>query len=1028
MNRVRLKTALMAGCAGIVLFAGLGSSALAQTTTADQATTKASKASDASDTVVVVTGSRLASKGFKAPSPVTVLDSQELTLAGTQNVETTLQESPQFVGNLYNSAGNGQNMGVAALNLRGLGERRSLTLVNGRRWTVTGTSNLTDLNTIPAALVKRVEVVTGGSSAVYGSDAIAGVVNFIMRDDFQGVEVNAQTRMDEHTHTPESTLDLTVGGNFADGKGNAVVSLDYSDRQGIQRGQFAWSAVGLADGCVTPSTWSKDAAGTPLSVPSGQTCTSAGGRAGLVAANSSIIPGGRWTGVPLYGSSSSNPGLNAALLAAGLQNMGSFGFTFDPGSNSARAALDPADRFNNTPPNYMQTPLRRWMINSFAHYDINEHATAYLEAHYSDDLSITQIAPLALSGTVLVNTNNPYLSAADQQVLQQLDQAETGTTKVSAGIQNYTTTPGDGLAVLGINRRMLEGGSSTGTYERQTFRTAFGLRGPLTDNLRYDLYYSYARTQTTDSDSSVVSRSKFQAAILSVGGAAPVINPFGVNTITAAQYAAISEPSTNTTYNEQQVVAGNLTGSFFHLPAGTIDFNTGFEWRYNRLQVQPDALASTGDTADPNGVPTAITGSTTVKELYAEVRVPILKDLPFAQRLAINGAARYSDYNTAGVGGVWTDSLGLQWQPVDDVTVRIQKQRAIRAPGVDELYTPQTAGNPAATDPCSNKADSSLQTAAVKALCIATGVPAANVFTAVVQPNTQVGTLTGGNPNVGPETSDTTTFGVVYQPHQVRGLALSLDWYKITLDGAISTLGGSIQNVFNLCYYTLKDANSAYCKAIHRSPNGELTSNVFNDPYYVDQFVANTGGMKTSGIDFDGSYGFNIGYSPFGGRSHVDINTSWSYTSEYTLIPVQAMPNLIDECVGSYGATCGSPIPKWKGTTRITWQNGPLTLSLHDRYTGAVTRDTYIIPLRQGLTPPAKSDITAVDVPGIHYIDLSFELNLPGRTIISGGINNIFDKNPPLLGGGASTWGLNTAPGVYEIYGRTYFLGVKKSF
>lgn len=977
--------------------------------------------------VVVVTGSRLATKGYKAPSPVTVLDAQELKLSGNQNVETTLVQSPQFVGNLYNAAGNGQAQGIAALNLRGLGERRSLTLVNGRRFTITGTANLTDLNTIPSALVKRVEIVTGGSSAVYGSDALAGVVNFIMRDDFKGAEINAQTRWDEHTGTPTSSIDLTLGGNFSEGKGNAVLSLDYQDRGAIFRSQFPWAAVGLSDSCVTAASFNAQGPSTALAVPSGQTCTGVGGVPGFIATNSATIPGGRFTGVPLYNAAGNSTGMNAALLAAGLQNMTSFGFTFDPNSTTARAALDPADRYNNTPLNLMQLPLRRWMLNGFAHYDINSHATAYLEGHYSNYFTDVQIAPLALTTNLLININNPYLSAADQEVLHQLDLAETATTTVSAGLTNYTNAPNDGKAVITANRRFAEGGPGRATTERNVFRTVAGLKGNLTGDLNYDIYYSYAHTQQTDSQTAAISRSKLQAAVLSQGSAAPVMNIFGPN-ITSAAYAAITVPSTNITTNEQQVLAGNLSGSVFHLPAGAVDFNTGFEWRYNKLDVKPDAMGTIGESVNPNGIPPAVTGSTTVKEAYIEVRVPILADLPFAERLAINGAARYSEYNTSGVGGVWTHSLGVQWQPMHDLSIRAQSQLAIRAPGVDELFSPQAQPTPVVNDPCSNRVATSLQTADVKALCIATGVPTANVFGGAVQPNAQIGTLTGGNPNVGPETADTLTLGAVYTPSQVPGLALSVDWYKIKLDGAISSLGGNLSNTFNLCYYIIKDANSPYCKAIHRDPSsGELTPSNIVDPYYVDQFFANTGGIKTSGIDFNGQYGWNLDYSPFGGPSRLDVSTSWSYTSEYTFIPVQALP-LEQECVGSYGITCGQPAPKWKGVTRVTWRNGPVTLSVHDRYTGQVIKDTYLLPVRQGLTAPALQDVSAGKVDGIHYIDLSFSVSLPAQTEVYGGITNLFDKDPPILGSGAQTWGLGTAPGVYEIYGRSYFVGIKKLF
>ncbi|OYW81434.1 MAG: TonB-dependent receptor, partial [Asticcacaulis sp. 32-58-5] len=284
---------------------------------------------EAEPQTVVVTGSRLANRGFKAPTPVTVVDAEEVKLTGTQNVETLLNSTPQFIGSQNNGpTANTVPGGTATLNMRGFGAQRNLVLVNGRRFAISGTDQVTDINTIPAALIKRTEVVTGGSSAVYGSDAITGVVNFIMRDDFDGAEISVQRRWDEPTSTPTHTVDLTLGGNFADDKGNAVVSLNYLDRGSItrgERGDFAY--LSLSDGCVTSATWSETQPGTPLSVPSGQTCLSAGGRPGLIAGGSGDIPNGRFFGIPTYGSAQSNAGLDAALLAAGLQSAAARGFT-----------------------------------------------------------------------------------------------------------------------------------------------------------------------------------------------------------------------------------------------------------------------------------------------------------------------------------------------------------------------------------------------------------------------------------------------------------------------------------------------------------------------------------------------------------------------------------------------------------------------------------------------------------------------------------------------------------------------------
>ena len=664
------------------------------------------------------------------------------------------------------------------------------------------------------------------------------------------------------------------------------------------------------------------------------------------------------------------------------------------------------------------------MVNSFAKYDITGGVTGYVEAHFSHYKSDVQIAPLALTSSVLVDVNNPYLSASMREVLRQMDIAETATTTIQAGLTRYTNAPNDGRVTLTSNRRFAEGGPGRGTSERNVFRTAVGIRGDLGSDFNYDLYYSYANTKLVEGQTAGISRTKFQQALLSQGGAAPAINIFGPN-ITPAAYAAISVPQTNVTSNIQHVVAGNITGStasFLKLPAGPVDFSVGFEWRKNALSVDPDALGALGEAVTPLGTPSRVRGSTTVKEVYGEARIPILSDVPFFHRLSVNGAARYSKYDTKGVGGIWTNSMGLQWEPIRDATIRAQFQRALRAPGVDELFGPQSGGTPVVNDPCSNRAPASSQTAAIRALCIATGVPAANVFTSIVQPNAQVGTLNGGNPNVGPEKADTFTLGIVYTPSAVPGLGISLDFYKIKLGGAIAPLGGGIQNTFNLCYNLLQDASSPYCQAIHRDPSsGELTSNNLTDGYHVDQFLANTGGIKTAGVDLNVRYAFNLG----GGR--VNLNTALSYTDKYSFIPVQDLA-VTNNCVGSFGSICGQPAPRFKGISRVSWEKGPLTLSLRHRFTGRVTRDLYLVPLRQGLTPPVKSDITAATVATQHYFDFAFSANVTKGIELTGGINNLLNNSPPLLGSGAQTWGVNTAPGVYEIYGRSYFLGAKVRF
>lgn len=997
-----------------------------------QATPPATANDDAATVeTVVVTGSRLASRGFSAPTPVSVVGAEEFKLSGTVNAEQLLGTNPQFVG----SQNNGQTAntvpgGTATLNLRGFGAQRNLVLVNGRRFAIAGADQTTDINTIPVSLIKQTEVVTGGSSAVYGSDAITGVVNFIMRDDFEGVELNGQTSWDSHTTTPTYNLDLTVGGNFAEGRGNAVVSVNYLDRGAISRGMRGhWTYDSLSDGCVTAGSFSKSKAGVPLAIPAGQTCAQAGGRMGLIAGGSGDIPNGRFTGVPTVGGAGSTPGLDAALIAAGLGGMGSRGFTFDTAGATARPALTPQDDFNLGPDNYLIIPQKRWMMNAFTHYDFNSRMTGYLEGHFSNNVVDMQLAPTNINGPFLFNTNNPYLSPQMQEVLRQMDLKEVGTTTVTTGTATRTTVAGDGLAVINVGRRLREIGLRRNNAERNVWRFAAGLRGDLGSvsdsflrNLSYDAYYTYARTSETDHQEGNASRSRFQANLLSVGGAPPVLNIFGAN-ISTAGVQAISIAATNITEAEQQVAAANLSGEAFSLPAGPVDFSTGFEWRYNAARYTPDEFLRSGDVVGFNpGLPTG--GSTIVKEVYGEARVPILADLPFVKNLSANGAFRYSDYNLKGVGGVWTYSVGGAWQVTSDVNFRGQFQHAIRAPNVGELYGGLAQSFDAATDPCSSRAPVAQQTAAVRAVCVATGVPAAAVFTPGVQSNTIIGNLQGGNPNVGIEKSDTYTFGAVITPRALPGLAVSIDYFNINLDGAISALGGGLNNTLNLCYNIVQNAQSEFCQAIKRNPvTGEIAP-----PYYATITNANTGGLKTAGVDFVANYRFSadFGIPGLSQDSRFEISTQWTWLDEFTSTPVQAFPNIKNYCVGAYGPTCGQPIPEWKGGTQVIWHTGPLTLNLRHRYVGEVMTDKYILPKRAGGTVPSLETLTNPKLPAQNYFDASFTYDIVENVQVYGGVNNIADRDPPVLG--SSSPSANTYAATYDVLGTTFFLGGKLKF
>jgi len=979
---------------------------------------------------VTVTGSRLPST-FQAPTPVTVVDETQIRLSGKVNIEDTLNETPQFRGSQGDGKfNNGQNAGAATLNLRGLGAARNLVLVNGRRYTIYGPEQITDVDTIPTALIQRTEIVTGGSSAVYGSDAITGVVNFVMRQDFEGVEAQTHVDFDRTTSTPTWSIDLTGGANFAHDKGNIAVTIGYLNRGAISRQDRGGIYIPpYGDGCVTASSASSRKLGTQITGLSGQACLNAGGKPGLVFAGSGDIPNGRFVPLSFAAIGGSNAGLNNAYSNAGLSGIASnngFGFTFNDQGTSPRPAIDPDDRYNLTLPNYLQTPLERWMVNSFVHYDLFPRVTAYAEMHFSTNTVVSRLSPSNINSTMLFNTNNPYLSGTMQALLAQMDAAEPTPAGVTAveGAKTYTTTRNDGIAALTVGRRFTDVGFRIANAQRDAWRFVGGFRGTLPDvqpgfmhDLSYDVYYNYAKTVLTERQNGSVSRSRLQDALLRVGTASPVCDIFGQN-ITPACVSAISITSTNVTSAQMAGAQASVTGTLFDMPAGPAAFALGGEWRSSSAQFVPDSFLSSGDVAGFNAaLPTK--GYESVRELFGEVGVPLLKDMPLVQSLVAKGAFRYSDYNLQGIGAVWTYSGGADWKLNDSISFRGQYQRSIRAPNVGELFGGQTLNFTSFNDPCGNLATAAQKASAnVRAICQSQGVPAANVFTSAVQPVTLVGNVGGGNPNLQAEKSETITFGTVITPDFVPGLALSFDWYSIGINGAIAQLGGGLVNTGNLCYNILQDPNGIYCKAFNRDPNsGAITA-----PGYVQVNNANTGALKTQGIDIAGQYNFDVDWGLWNDQSNIAVSTNWNWVTEFTLTPVQELTNVKNECVGAFGTTCGSPIPFLKGSTRVSWVDGDLTLSLRHRYQGGVTVDTYTLPLRAVGTVPALNTLTNPIIPDFNYFDLSFSYNVNESIRVDGGVNNLLNVGPPILGSSAN--GNVTFPATYDPNGQTFFFNV----
>lgn len=939
---------------------------------------------------VVVTGSRLARSERSTAVPVQALELDKVALSGATNIEQVLNTLPQFVAgttSASNSLASATGTGAATLDLRGLGAARNLVLVNGRRFVFFDATQVTNVNAIPAALVERVEVVTGGASAVYGSDAVAGVVNFILKDNFEGL--NIQTQVNQDSRGDGTTVDFTLTGgvDLNDGRGNAVFSLNYLDRGGIGTEDRGFSSLTLQNGTVD---------GQPALVPGG----------------SSFVPFGRFTGIPFTPAAiAARPGLVDALAAAGLGGIGANGFIPDASGQNVRPYNPATDFFDYSVDNFLRVPQERWAITAMADYDLTDYVNAYTEATFTNNKTTVGFASSFINASLPVEVNNPFIGDALRNVLTILDQTETG-----AGANN-------GLVNLGFARRLSEVGPRRNEDDRDAWRALFGVRGELDDisdsfgrNLAFDTYVSFARSENVQDQFGNVSLTAFRQGILSGSGAggAPIVNPFGPN-ISPEGVDFISVLSTNNDVTELQVASATLTGTLFDAPAGAVDALIGFEWRSSSVDFDPDPLLAAGDIAGFNPI-TATKGEIDVWEIFAEAQIPLITGVTGIENLTARLAGRYSDYDLDQVGGVWTYFTGLDWQVNDSIAFGGQFQRAIRAPNVGEAFGGQRTFPIQATDPCAGAAAATNPT--LRDLCIASGVPANLVGNPAVQPNQQIPGVFGGNPDLDAETSDTITFSAVITPVAVPGLRISVDYFDIEVEDAIAPLAGGVGSILSLCFNQLQDINSVACRAVSRNP----ATGAIDTPFVVTALNENIGKLETSGIDFQLNYDFEAGFGLFDSASQFNLNFVGTWLDEFTLTPLADLPENKNFCVGAFGSgTCGEPKPEFKTVTRLSWQTGPLSLGIRHRWLDSVDLDVIVLPARRGQTGPSPDSVPVSSFDAEQYVDLTFSYQVNPKILVWGGINNVFDNDPPLLG--ANQRRANTFPDTYDPFGTEFFLG-----
>ena len=992
---------------------------------------------------IVVTGSRIVQPGLQAISPVTSVSQDEIKSQGVTRVEDMLNNLPQVVADQGSMSSNGAS-GTATVDLRGLGPQRTLVLINGRRL-MPGTPSNTpafaaqDLNNIPAALVERVDVLTGGASSVYGADATAGVVNFIMNDHFQGFRVDANADMYNHqqhnyygsfapaagdgsapsTVNDGKTKDITfiLGGNFADGKGNVTTYLGYRRIDALLQSQRDFSRCTL-----------NDDGGMPVC---GGSSTSATGR--------------------LFGFGTNVGTAASPVYGVPFQFFGppfNTGATVNPANGQLVPYLDPQDAFNYGALNYYQRPDERWTGGAFAHYNWDEHHEMYSEFMFMSDHTIAQIAPSGMflgSGTGVIpagfpnagspdglwttNCSNPFLSAQELSIL--CNGSTAGTTELLMG------------------RRNVEGGDRQDNLTHTSFRLVIGSKGEINDMLSYDVYAQEGMTLLSEEYLNEVSATKVTQALL-VGGTAanPVClnaaifpdcvpyNIWGTGAVSPAAVQYITASGFQEGENEERIVSGNITADLtkagVKLPTSTtgLILNVGAEYREEFTDLRPDTeFIGNGARADLLGQGSAtlpLNAGMHVSEAFLEARLPVIQDQPGAKELSFEAGYRYSDY-TLGF-NTNTYKFGFDYAPLSDVRVRASYNRAVRVPNLQELFAEKFIALDGSEDPC---ATSGFGSPAVGTLAQCTSkAPPVGITKAQYgtdgepgNPAGQYNGQVGGNPTLKPEVADTYTFGLVVTPTALPNFNLTLDYFDIKIKNVITSYGANL--IVNQC---IVENNPVFCSSVqqgeqvgvHRDFLGSLW---FSINGYVEDPLLNLGYLWTRGVDLGAHYRQDLAK-----LGHMDFSLAGTYTASFITEPYPGSGTY--DCAGYFGDTCGNPLPKWRHVFSDTWAT-PLQgfdVMARWRHINSTEIDTTNpSPLLAGASQAPYRTLGSRD-----YLDLMFMYQWTKGITTRLGVNNVLDKDPPILDAGEVLappfYNGNTYPQVYDTLGRYIFLNITADF
>ncbi len=984
---------------GALLISGLDAPGTADFPPKREATTAVSRQDSEMLRVeeVVVTGTRIASPNLQSISPVTTLAREDLARTGKARIEDIINQLPQAFAGQGSNITNGAT-GTATVNLRGLGESRTLVLINGRRM-MPGDPNggsAADLNQIPLALVKRVDVLTGGAAAVYGADAVAGVVNFIMDTEFEGLRIEGNYSFYDHGNDLDSAAARAVaarGFQLPESRVRNGYAKDFTFALGVgspgDRGHATLYATYREVDAVTQAEYDFSA------------CTLNSGNA-----------------FSCGGSSVANPGRYMAVDP----NTGFIATDSTIGAGNVLRPFRRTDQYNFAPLNHFQRPDERYTAGAFMELDVNETMQAYGELMFMDDRSVAQLAPSGAFGTEYrINCDNPLLSPSMMQ----------------AWCTDFGLAAAD-FATLFISRRNTEGGAREHDLGHESVRLVAGVRGQITPMWQADAYFEHATTQGNSTTSRDFSRSRTQRAlqvrnvagvptcISAIDGTDPNCMPWNIFQIGGVDVDALTYlqlPGSIRAQAVHQVAHADFTGDltdFAKLPTASsgLALNMGAEYRDESTEYVPDGVLQAGDLTGQAQAFLPTIGGFNVREVFTEARLPLVEGKIGIQALSIEGGFRHSEYST----GFESDTYkaGLDWVPIKPLRLRGSYQHAARAPNVGEIFGAQIVRGDGTVDPCEgilgNGSDAD-DPSATLAQCLRTGMTAAQYGTVPQNPMSQYNGLIGGNPDVRSEQADTLAFGLVFRP-DFANLVVVMDYFHIKVDDVISSGSetGSNANLYlNSCLAT---GEAFFCNLIHRDQFGSLW--IQPTGYIVDTNL-NLGSLTTSGIDFQANYSVDIG------RHRLGIDLAGTLLQDLSTAPLPGGDSF--DCAGFFGTTCGTPKPKRRQVLRADWKTpwAELDVSASWRYFSSTDLDSSSTDSQLAGEVP----ITDAHLKSVSYFDLTAAIALGDSYHVRIGASNVLDEAPPLVGFGncpVAYCNGNAFAQVYDTLGRQYFMTLTADF